>query len=205
MDVALSVARGLYEASRLHVIEVCGIADPPEPHQDRYRCRIHENNLNICVPMRDDESPDPETVKKPGSGAGQLALPPGGGSRAKGGAGEGKEGSKHAARKAGLRGGLPCVNKEPLCCDWASKGECTKNEVFMKISCAPACGLCEGGGVDCTRSGPGASPHKGKDTPTLSVSPLVDDSSPVRRRRTFASSTHFPFASTLLLRSVHFG
>lgn len=199
MDVALSVARGLYEGSRRHVIEVCGIADPPVPKQERYRCKIHENNMNICSPMRDDEPPDAEFVKKvkaPGLGSGDGAKAAGGG----GTGGDNGGGSKErAVAKAGLRG-VPCANKDPLCCDWASKGECKKNEVFMKLTCAPACGLCEGGGESCVVGAGGGGAGKGAqkgntDTPTLSVSPLVEDSLPAQARRVPHSPPPPPFSS----------
>ncbi|KFD57816.1 hypothetical protein M513_01486 [Trichuris suis] len=35
-----------------------------------------------------------------------------------------------------------CNNGHEKCCDWASKGECSKNPVMMKTLCKQACGTC---------------------------------------------------------------
>lgn len=111
LDVALTVAYGLYESSRLHVIEVCGVADPPDPPYPRYKCTMGQNNVNMCQPLRDDESPD------------------------------------FSAQIKALRGSTVCEDDNANCCDWASKGECTKNSGYMAATCKAACGKCKGGKV----------------------------------------------------------
>jgi hypothetical protein len=38
-----------------------------------------------------------------------------------------------------------CFDEHQDCLMWAQKGECTKNQAFMKASCAMSCELCTGG------------------------------------------------------------
>lgn len=43
-----------------------------------------------------------------------------------------------------------CRDKDPMCTEWAGRGECEKNHDFMAESCAVACSLCANGGLSPT-------------------------------------------------------
>ena len=59
LSVALSVAQGLYDATRAHAISACGIKRPQDPPQIRYKCAPNADNVVICTPRREGEPPDP--------------------------------------------------------------------------------------------------------------------------------------------------
>ena len=130
-DVALSVAWGLYNATRQHAIADCGVLQPEDPPAARYRCSTNENNIVLC--SQKSENDPPEELPP--------ALPPLSVSPA----------VQTLAAPSPQRGadGAPCEDSQPQCCSWAAKGECESNPNFMGKNCAKACALCPGGQSGC--------------------------------------------------------
>ena len=44
---------------------------------------------------------------------------------------------------AGAAVALPCSDSSTRCAEWAAKGECGRNSIFMHKQCAASCGTCE--------------------------------------------------------------
>ena len=129
LDVALSVAWGLYEATREHAINACGIAEPEDPAQVRYKCAANADNVVVCRqrPEGEYDPPPPPGTKLLG------ADTPFVGAKLRGGGGA-------------------CSDDNEACCGWAETGECAKNAGFMLQTCARACGLCPKGKGSCLRA-----------------------------------------------------
>jgi hypothetical protein len=48
-----------------------------------------------------------------------------------------------AGAGAGAAVVLPCSDSSTRCAEWAAKGECGRNSIFMHKQCAASCGTCE--------------------------------------------------------------
>jgi hypothetical protein len=129
LDVALSVAWGLYDATREHAITACGIDEPPDPPQIRYKCAANADNVVVCRQRaeNDFDPPPPPGTKLVGAGTPFV------GAKLRGGGGA-------------------CADDSESCCGWAEGGECAKNAGFMLQSCARACGLCPKAVGSCLRA-----------------------------------------------------
>jgi hypothetical protein len=156
LSVALSVAQGLYDATRDHAVRVCGIESPVDPERIRYRCKPNEANIVICTQKGPNEIDPPP----PPRGAG-VALRGGAG----GAGGAGGEGA--------------CADKEEACCDWAGKGECDKNADFMLLSCAKACGRCAKAAGSCLKKDKEKAAAAGTERPPAPV--VISDALPTVR------------------------
>ena len=135
-EVALVVARGLYDATKWWSREHCGKELPDPPHR-AFKCSTNrDTNVVSCKELRGGElSRAREDERARGLRGGARAR--GGGTMTRGGggiiAGDGGEGEKQTA--CGDDAGDDC-------CGWARDGECEKNPGFMLVRCAKSCDAC---------------------------------------------------------------
>ena len=141
-EVALVVARGLYDATKWWSREHCGKELPDPPHR-AFKCSTNrDTNVVSCKELRGGElSRAREDERARGLRGGARARGGGGGgttmTRGGGGiiAGDGDpEGEKQTASCGDDAG--------DDCCGWARDGECENNPGFMLVRCAKSCDAC---------------------------------------------------------------
>ena len=171
-DVALSVAWGLHNATKHHIITACGISDPPDPPQRRYRCVTGANSVVVCNERAADDldpPPPPPTSPPPRAEEQQAAAMLRGADAA-------ELVVVSAAPVLVKNADLPpqaCVDAVPECCAWAAQGDCEQNPSFMAKRCPRACGLCGPGvgkppGAACDTATSGVASRRG-DPPVVVV------------------------------------
>ena len=142
-EVALSVAWGLHNATKQHIISACGIADPPDPPKRRYRCVTGANSVVVCNERAADDldpPPPPPSSPPPRAEEQQAAAM----LRGADAAGEAVVSAAPVTVKAETVPQQPtaCVDAVPECCAWAAQGDCEQNPSFMAKRCPRACGSC---------------------------------------------------------------
>jgi ShK domain-like len=171
-DVALSVAWGLYNATRQHVISACGIADPPDPPQARYRCNTGANSVVVCMERAADDidPPPPPAVKAIAADVPVSSPPPAVQTQQAAARLRGAVTADGVAGATKPKSPAPCVDAVSECCLWARQGDCTLNAGFMHRRCPRACGVCGPGagkaaGVACDDAGGADTPVRAKTAP----------------------------------------